>query len=131
MANLTKNQLQQLRTKMLDRQRVLLAEVKEKRDQAAAQAGDEAMGVIGDAGDESVLRMNTDLDIQEAGRDVEELNNIELALRRMDDGTFGKCDECGQDIGFPRLEAQPTATRCIADQEQYEKTYAHRATPTL
>lgn len=131
MANLTKDQLEQIRTRLLARQRVLVGEVKEKREQAAAQAGDEAMGVVGDAGDESVLRMNTDLDIQEAGRDAEELDGIESALRRMDDDTYGTCDECGQEIGFRRLEVQPTATRCIADQEKHEKTYAHRATPTL
>jgi RNA polymerase-binding protein DksA len=131
MANLTKKQLEQLRTKLLERQRVLISEVKDKREQAAADGNEDAMGGVGDAGDESVMRMNADLDIQEAGRDGEELNDIEAALRRMDDGSYGTCEECGQEIGFPRLEAQPTATRCIADQEKYEKTYAHRATPTL
>jgi RNA polymerase-binding transcription factor DksA len=75
--------------------------------------------------------MITDLDIQEAGRDVEELNDIAAALSRLDDGSYGDCDECGQEIGFPRLEVQPTATRCIADQEKFEKTYAQRGTPTL
>ena len=131
MADLTKKQLEQLRKKLLDRQRLLMSEVKDKRQQAAAEGNEDAMGGVGDAGDESVMRMNADLDIQEAGRDVEELNDIEAALGRMDDGSYGTCDECGQEIGFPRLEVQPTATRCIADQEKYEKTYAHRATPSL
>jgi RNA polymerase-binding protein DksA len=89
------------------------------------------MGVVGDAGDESVVRMITDLDITEAGRDVEELRDIDAALERMNDGTYGDCETCGQDIGFPRLDAQPTATRCIADQEKFEKTFAQRGTPTL
>ena len=131
MAELTKNQLQQLRQKLLDRQRVLVAEVREKREQAAAEGNEDAIGMVGDAGDESVLRMSTDLDLQEAGRDVQELNDIDAALRRMEDGSYGVCDECGQDIGYPRLEAQPTALRCIADQEKYERTYARGATPTL
>ncbi len=131
MANLTTKQLDQLRQKLLDRQRVLTNEVKEKRAQAAADGNEDAMGVVGDAGDESVQRMITDLDIQEAGRDVEELNDIAAALSRLDDGSYGDCDECGQEIGFPRLEVQPTATRCIADQEKFEKTYAQRGTPTL
>ena len=131
MANLTKNQLGQLRQKLLERQRVLVDEVRDKRAQAAAEGNEDAMGVVGDAGDESVVRMITDLDIQEAGRDVEELNDIEAALRRMDDGSYGDCDDCGQEIGFARLEVQPTATRCIADQEKFEKTFAQRGTPTL
>lgn len=131
MANLSRDQLEQLRKKLLDRQRTLISEVREKREQAAAEGNDELMGSVGDAGDESVVRMATDLDLQEAGRDVEELNEIDAALRRMDDGSYGVCDECGQDIGYPRLNAQPAATRCIADQEKFEKTYATRGTPTL
>jgi DnaK suppressor protein len=131
MADLTNVQIDQLRKKLLDRQRVLVAEVREKREQAAAEANDDAMGSVGDAGDESVLRMATDLDLQEAGRDVQELNEIDAALRRMEDGSYGTCDECGQEIGYPRLDAQPTALRCIADQEKYERTYARGATPSL
>lgn len=131
MAQLTKAQLEKLKGKLLERQRVLVREVREKREQAASEANEEAIGGVGDAGDESVLRMITDLDISEAGRDVEELRDIDSALRRMDDGSYGTCDECGQDIGFPRLEVQPTATRCIEDQEKFEKTFATRQTPTL
>ena len=131
MANLTDDQLAQLKQKLLDRQRVLVAEVKEKREQAAVDGNDDAMGSVGDAGDESVMRMITDLDIQAAGRDVEELNEIEAALRRIEEGAYGDCEECGQEIGFPRLSVQPSATRCITDQGQYEKTFAHRSTPTM
>ncbi|MGZ5090226.1 MAG: TraR/DksA family transcriptional regulator [Burkholderiales bacterium] len=131
MADLTKAQLQQLRQKLLDRQRVLVAEVREKREQAAADGNEDAIGGVGDAGDESVLRAATDLDLQEAGRDVQELNDIDAALRRMEDGSYGICDECGQEIGYPRLDAQPTALRCISDQEKYERTYARGATPSL
>ena len=131
MANLTDDQLGQLKKKLLDRQRVLVNEVRDKREQAAAEGNEDAIGTVGDAGDESVMRMITDLDIQEAGRDVEELNDIEAALRRIEDGSYGDCDECGQEIGFPRLNVQPTATRCITDQEKYEKTFAQRGTPTL
>jgi RNA polymerase-binding protein DksA len=131
MAELTNAQLQKLKSKLLDRQRALMDEVRAKREQAATESNEEPFGVVGDAADESVLRMSTDLDITEAGRDLEELRDIDAALRRMDDGSYGVCDECGQEIGFPRLEVQPTATRCIADQEKFEKTFATRQTPTL
>ena len=131
MADLTNAQLEKLKAKLLERHRTLTQEVRDKREQAATEGADEPFGVVGDAGDESVLRMITDLDITEAGRDVEELRDIEAALRRMDDGSYGTCDECGQEIGYPRLEVQPTATRCIADQEKFEKTFATRQTPTL
>ena len=75
MANLTKDQLERLRKKLLDRQRVLIGEVREKREQAAAEGNEGGVNApVGDTGDESVMRMAADLDIQEAGRDMEELN---------------------------------------------------------
>ena len=130
MADLTKQQLGRLKNMLLERQRVLTGEIRAKREQTAAQANEDTMGVA-DTGDESVLRMQADLDLQEAGRDLEELQQIDTALRRMEEGTYGECIECDIDIEFPRLQAQPTALRCLDCQSQYEKTYATKGTPTL
>jgi DnaK suppressor protein len=41
------------------------------------------------------------------------LKDVEEALTRLDDGTYGICEVCGQPIGEARLEAMPTARRCI------------------
>ncbi len=128
MANLTDKQLQKLKKQMVERQRLLVGEVNDQRSQAA---DDDAIGGVGDAGDESVARMATDLHLQEAGRDLEELRDIEAALQRIADGSYGDCEQCGTEIGYPRLEVQPTATRCIQCQAQFEKTHAHKNTPTL
>jgi len=38
---------------------------------------------------------------------------VDAALRRLDEGTFGTCEACGQSIGKPRLEAIPAASKCI------------------
>jgi DnaK suppressor protein len=46
------------------------------------------------------------------GRD--QLAGIEAALRRVDDGSYGCCESCGQPIAPGRLAARPTATRCVA-----------------
>ena len=131
MPNVTDKQLQKLKQGLLERQRVLVGEVKDQRSQAAADGNEDAMGGVGDAGDESVVRMMTDLHLQEAGRDMEELNNIEASLQRIEDGSYGECEECGNEIGYPRLEVQPTATRCIQCQALHEKTYASKSTPTM
>lgn len=40
------------------------------------------------------------------------------ALRRMDEGTYGKCENCGRPIPLERLEAIPTATLCVACKQQ-------------
>ena len=116
---------------MLDRQRVLVAEVKEQRSRTVEDGGEDVLGGVGDAGDESVQRMAVDLHLQEAGRDLEELRDIDAALQRMESGDYGECEQCGGDIAYARLEVQPIATRCIDCQSQYEKTHAAKSTPTL
>src|SRR3954470_13804770 len=49
------------------------------------------------------------------------LLQIENALRRMDEGTYGRCSNCGQSIALPRLEALPWARFCVDCQELAEK----------
>lgn len=48
----------------------------------------------------------------------ETLNEVEDALTRMDQGTYGKCERCGDEIPLPRLEARPHARLCISCQER-------------
>lgn len=43
----------------------------------------------------------------------EHLGQIDAALRRLDDGDYGQCERCGEQIAAGRLEARPTATTCI------------------
>ena len=50
-------------------------------------------------------------DLQEAS--LAELNQVRLALRRLDSGTFGRCVECGRKIDERRLKVLPQASRCI------------------
>lgn len=55
-------------------------------------------------------------------REVMNLKQLEDALLRIEEGTFGECVNCGEDIEVRRLEARPTATLCVACQEEEEKT---------
>lgn len=48
------------------------------------------------------------------------LNKVKDALRRLDNGTFGLCEECGGKIAEKRLKARPTATLCIECKEKEE-----------
>jgi RNA polymerase-binding transcription factor DksA len=49
-----------------------------------------------------------------------ELADVDRALRRLDDGTYGTCEACGQSIGDDRLEAMPAARFCVAHQSEAE-----------
>lgn len=53
----------------------------------------------------------------------EKLLQIEAALQRLDDGTYGRCAECAQPINPERLEALPYATLCIDCQRQQEQAW--------
>ncbi len=59
------------------------------------------------------------------GREKSLLSKLDLALRKIDDGTFGVCEICEEPIGKKRLEARPETTLCIKckeDQEREERT---------
>jgi len=49
------------------------------------------------------------------------LKKIDDALSRIDNKTFGVCEECGEEIGVNRLKVRPVATLCIACKEEQEK----------
>jgi len=60
------------------------------------------------------------------GREKSFLDKINKALAKIDDGSFGVCEECGEEITMKRLEARPETTLCIRckeDQERVEKDY--------
>lgn len=61
------------------------------------------------------------LSLADLARDRAELADVEMALARMDVGSYGVCCDCGKDIGRRRLDAYPTAKRCHDCQEVYER----------
>ena len=63
-----------------------------------------------------------DLFNQLGSRERGEIEAIELALRKIDGGKYGFCEECGQSILLKRLQALPWARLCRQDAEDYEKT---------
>ncbi len=55
------------------------------------------------------------------------IKKVEDALKRIEEGTFGECDGCGEDIELRRLEARPTATLCVGCKEEQEKKETNSA----
>lgn len=76
-----------------------------------------------DAGDDSIADLLADVSGAETTRDIDELRALEAARRRLAEGSYGVCADCGGDIGYERLSAEPAATRCIDCQRRHEKTY--------
>ena len=68
-----------------------------------------------------------DLDTALVQMKSETLARVELALRRLEDGTYGDCAECGRPIPTPRLQALPFAVRCAPCEGAREKSLSRVA----
>src|SRR5215813_5322627 len=66
-----------------------------------------------DPTDRALLEGNRNLTLRIRDRERKLISKIDEALGRIDDGTYGVCEECGQDIGVERLKARPVTTLCI------------------
>jgi RNA polymerase-binding protein DksA len=128
---LTPEQTQELKTTVEQRSAALRAEVAGDLGRMREDRLRDLAGAAPDPGDESVASLISDLDQAEATRDLSELRMLDAARQRIAEGSYGTCIECGQDIGFARLRANPGAERCITCQTQFEKTHASPGKPTL
>lgn len=63
-----------------------------------------------------------DLEFTFDARENAELDAIDAALKRIEDGTYGVCIDCGADIPAARLHAAPETPRCLACQDKLEHT---------
>ena len=79
---------------------------------------------ISDPTDRASLEGNRSLTLRIRDRERKLITKIEEALGRIDDGSYGVCDDCGGPIAVERLRARPVTTLCItckAEQEEAEK----------
>jgi DnaK suppressor protein len=99
----------------------LLADINEAESAIAERLGDAAV----DAGDDTAdagaktFEREHELALTENAREL--LAASERALARMDEGTFGVCESCGQPIGKARLQAFPRATLCVTCKQREER----------
>lgn len=122
MEKLTPQQIEHIQKMLDDRQKSLEEEVRTDRSQQEGYL--DVASEVPDTGDASFASLSVDLGNASLVRDVNELNAIQRARARIQDGSYGECVECGYIIPFERLEAQPTAERCAPCQDVYEKTHA-------
>jgi len=120
---LNRSQIAALHRTLDERWRALTVELREDIDKARREQYGSLAGPTHDSGDESVATLLADLGQAELSRDLGELREVEAARRRIADGSFGTCVDCGGDVGLPRLQASPSAARCTPCQERHEKTY--------
>jgi DnaK suppressor protein len=74
-----------------------------------------------DLSDRASLETEAGVELRTRNRYLKLIGKIDAALKRIEDGTYGYCEETGDPIGLKRLEARPIATMTIEAQERHEK----------
>ena len=118
-------QLEYFRRKLVDWKKELLAQSNDTLD-------DLRQGGLNQPDDIDRASLETDksLDLRTKDRARKLILKIDEALERIEDGTYGYCEETGEEIGIDRLIARPIATLCVEAQERHErmeKTYDDEA----
>jgi DnaK suppressor protein len=130
MAALTQSQIDQLVTQLKRDYQTLLSEVHEELENSGNQHRIDLLNSEpGDSGDESLATSLVDLNLTTLDRHIQSIRDIESTFKRIENGEYGVCIDCGDEIVFNRLQAYPTAKRCIVCQEQREKLHAREGHP--
>ena len=74
-----------------------------------------------DVVDQASSYTEKNVEMRTVNRQIKLVSKIDAALKRLNDGTYGFCEETGEPIGLKRLIARPIATLCIAAQEKHER----------
>ena len=73
-----------------------------------------------DPTDRAALESDRNFLLRIRDRERKLINKIESALGRIEDGTYGECDSCGEEIGEKRLKARPVTTLCVHCKKRQE-----------
>ncbi len=109
-------QLQYFREKLLKWRAELIAESQETIANLKEENWREP-----DLSDRASLETEAGVELRTRNRYLKLIGKIDSALRRIEDGSYGYCEETGEPIGLKRLEARPIATMTIEAQERHEK----------
>ena len=109
-------QLEYFRQKLVTWREELLAESQETIDNLKEENWREP-----DLSDRASLETEAGVELRTRNRYLKLIGKIDAALRRIEDGTYGFCEETGEPIGLKRLEARPIATMTIEAQERHER----------
>jgi len=117
------NQLAYFRGKLLAWRSELMDESQETIDHLRDVSNQD----IGDEVDRASRESDHTLELRTRDRYRKLQSKIDQALKRIDDGSYGYCDDTGEEIGLKRLDARPVATLTLEAQERRETKEMHTA----
>jgi len=110
---MTKNELKKFK-KILEEKKAELERVVRNREGIAIEKSADAIDEVQHAAERELAIRNLD-------RESQLLRLVRLALRRIEEGTYGTCLECDEPISMKRLQAVPWAPYCLKCQEEFDK----------
>jgi len=108
-------QLEYFRQKLLSWRQELVEESQETINNLRDEVRD-----VGDDAERATRETENSLELRTRDRYRKLIGKIDQALVRVDDGSYGYCEETGEEIGLARLEARPIATLSLDAQERWE-----------
>jgi|UniRef100_A0A7C5AKJ0 DnaK suppressor protein len=112
MAGLTPERLAAIKERLLERKRHLWQEVKERLKNNIGNGYQEMLAAARDEEDQASVSLLAETHLTLLGPKRQELEAIEEALLRLEGGTYGLCESCGQPIEPRRLEVMPETPYC-------------------
>jgi DnaK suppressor protein len=128
---LNASQRNALQAKLVARRLALRAEIETKLN---TQDNPALLGMrnrMEETDDWAVADLESALDVAEVSRDAAELQEVEAALSRIKNNTYGICLECGKPIPIARLDISPMSARCVGCQELLETAMRRTGAGTL
>ncbi len=98
----------------------MLDEVLQKSD-ATIEDMTDTMEVFADPADRATMESDRAFILRLRDRERKLIKKIQNALQRLEDGTYGICEECGEEISIPRLKARPVTKLCIHCKSKQEE----------
>jgi DnaK suppressor protein len=115
------NRLEELRKALIGRREAIVREAKEEIAKYISGENRQLVDTALDDGDWAVVDISEDINLMRLGAHRKALHDIDESLRKIKEGTYGICEECGEEISGKRLQVMPTASLCISCQENKEQ----------
>ena len=121
MAGLSPERLAEVKERLLSRKQRLWLEVKDQLKSSIGDGYQEMLATARDEEDQATVSLMAETSLTLLGPKRQELEAIEEALQRLETGTYGLCEVCGQPIQPKRLEIMPETPLCRDCASQREK----------
>ena len=118
---LRKEELERIREQLLERKRELWNEIRQDLETEAGEKHQAVFDIMRENGDKALEDLRESAAISLVELKVQELESIEAALRRIEEGGYGRCVDCDEWIRPARLVAMPDSVRCLRCQEYREQ----------